>query len=372
MNAFYRGGMPIHGWTMYDFQKLNNAGGHYNLATTTDAVPTDPVYTGPRTGRSWWWMVHTGLREALWSTMHVWSHRSGYGHSGAPQRDRIVWPAGHFLRDDGTAEPASNWVLDLDTDGDGQPDVPSLLDEVEEVDRLFVLNMGEWWQETVTDPLTLAPGLFVEAKDDADTFTDSETGSPRPRAFVSTSDPRMAAAPSYNIRARLVPTNPHPLTVQQARNLELVLNDTRLSFFGSSPQYPHFRPIDFDGDGTVWCIGYPAGNQPATGRHGPTIQAAGGQHVCLTGYLVFQPSRFFHCMIRGEVFDVVRNRPVARAGLEAVYAIDPDGSLYDVFNMPTASWNSDPLLCKGLEDSQILHQRWTRGMTPHLLPALAP
>jgi hypothetical protein len=77
-------------------------------------------------------------------------------------------------------------------------------------------------------------------------------------------------------------------------------------------------------------------------------------------------------MIRGEVFDVVRNRPVARVGLESIVTIDPDGSLYDVFNLPTAAWNSNPLLCQGLEDSQILHQRWTRGMNPNLLPALTP
>jgi hypothetical protein len=374
MSAFYRGGMPLHGWTMYDFQKLNNASGHYNLSTTTDPLPTDASYTGPRTGRSWWWMVHTGLRETMWSAMYVWSQRSGYGHSGAPLRDRIVWPGGHFLKDDGTVELASNWVLDHDSDGDGQPDLPSLLDEVEELDRVFILNMGEWWQPSVPDPLALAPGLFVEAKDDADTFTDSETGSPRPRAFVASNDARMAAAPSYNLLARrnLPSTHASHLTVEQARYLELVLNDTRLSFFGSSPQYPHFTPIDFDGDGTVWCIGYPAGNQPAAGRYGPTLQAAGGQHVCLTGYLVFQPSRFFHCMIRGEVFDVVRNRPVARVGLESIVTIDPDGSLYDVFNLPTAAWNSNPLLCQGLEDSQILHQRWTRGMNPNLLPALTP
>ena len=44
--------------------------------------------------------------------------------------------------------------------------------------------------------------------------------------------------------------------VERAKVMERMLNDFRMSYFGSSPGYGDFRPLDFDGDGKVRCSCY--------------------------------------------------------------------------------------------------------------------
>ena len=67
------------------------------------------------------------------------------------------------------------------------------LDSVEEMDRLFICNMGEWWGDyaytlaadgsSASDrPGTAAPGLYIELKR-GDGFTGWNTSVPRLRGF---------------------------------------------------------------------------------------------------------------------------------------------------------------------------------------------
>jgi hypothetical protein len=132
--------------------------------------------------------------------------------------------------------------------------------------------------------------------------------------------------------------------------MELVVNDMRMSFFGSSPQYPDFRAIDFDDDGHVRCSAYPGGSAPADPMTGKGPVPGPERRFSLTGHFVFQKSRYWRITCRGEVFDQVRQRPVAEADLEAAYCLDPDGEAFDLVNAPIPG--AGPL------STRLLYQRW--------------
>lgn len=149
----------------------------------------------------------------------------------------------------------------------------------------------------------------------------------------------------------------------RSRDMEQVLNDFRTSFFGSSPQYYRtFRPMDFNGDGKVECSAYKVNAADGrrwrpldlpnggglSGGYGPVIDEAAGDvffNICGTFYL--GKSRFYRIFVRGELFDNRLNRVAARSHLESVFCVDPDGNCS--FTGPGAS---------GLEDSQVLFQKW--------------
>lgn len=155
-------------------------------------------------------------------------------------------------------------------------------------------------------------------------------------------------------------------------NMERVLNDMRMSFFGANPDYSPadedtngnglldtgedqngnnqldmpFRPLDFDGDGYAVCSCYTS-TAPIGGRTMPAkaaINGVGGApdfYFSLTGYFVFEPARFLRILTRGEVWDELRHHPVSEANYEAAFCIDPDGQGVN-----------------GLKDSRTLYQRW--------------
>jgi hypothetical protein len=111
--------------------------------------------------------------------------------------------------------------------------------------------------------------------------------------------------------------------------MELVVNDWRMSFFGSSGQYPGFRPLDLDDDGRAESSAYTAG--------AALVDASGAapepeRRFSLTGNFVFQKARYLRIFVRGEVFDQLVGRAVAAEDREAVVAIDPDGRYRDLNN----------------------------------------
>jgi hypothetical protein len=153
---------------------------------------------------------------------------------------------------------------------------------------------------------------------------------------------------------------------RKVANMELVLNDWRMSFYGANPTYTDFTPLDFDGDGyacascytaTISIPGFggdPAKNFPArgvaTGIKGPTPDV----WFSLTGYFVFEKGRYWRTLVRGEVFDEVLRKPVHEVNLETAFVVDPEGRA-----MTTPG--STP-------DTTTLYSRWItnyyRGMLP--------
>lgn len=303
---------------------------------------------------SYWHDVNVSSLHTMMTGMLIWHGDTRTGWSGDPLAGAIAWPAGERLSTQpGTpASAVDTPALDRDADGDGVMESPSLLDSVEDLDRLWITNMGEYWGDfpVGSRPDTPATGIYC----------DVDATAPRndlPSDGNSVRLPRKLYAfkPSNHLKS-LTTVSP-----ANKREMELILNDHRMSLFGASPQYPDFRGIDFDDDGQVWCSGYNGGRCPAesaTGKGRAIDPAQGDRRFSLSGYFVFQQSHFYRAFVRGEVFDEIRQRPVAQAVLETVLTVDPDGSLYDVQMAPKPAWRPDPAQCSGLEDSQVLFQRW--------------
>lgn len=162
----------------------------------------------------------------------------------------------------------------------------------------------------------------------------------------------------------ILPTYPAwQKALSRSRDMELVLNDFRVSFFGSSPQYyTTFRPMDFNGDGKVECSAYKVNAldgrnwrpidipnaAPLSGGYGPLIdKTAGDAFFNLCGTFYIGKSKFYRVFVRGELFDNRLSRVASRAHLESVLCVDPNGNCS--FTGPTAT---------GLEDSTVMFQQW--------------
>lgn len=265
-------------------------------------------------------------------------------------------------------------MLDRDADGDGAADSPSGFDTIEEVDRLFVYNLGEHWGDVTALPTLQVPaqGLYVVKDNVAAGFGVY----PMPQNYAKCVARLIPRTTNFNIlklRNDVLAVADPANAPRQAALMELVVNDMRMSFFGASPNYPNFRGIDFDNDGTVRCSAYGSGSCPvAAGRFGRMITPASGDaRFSLTGCFILQKSRFYRAFIRGEVVDTVRMVPVSSAALEVVYAIDPQGRLFDVNNAPipltgapsTGPFRHDPdgdndVSDADIVDSQVLYKRW--------------
>jgi hypothetical protein len=285
---------------------------------------------------SYWFDLMVAFQHAYAVTALAWFDDTGAGWKGAPNAGRVAWPAvsGRPIFGSGT-----QLAIDTDADSDGAKETPSLADSPKDVDRLFLMALGEE-PDDVARPATPVTGIFLANP-------------------LSENDHHLTTfATNNNIRSLL---SAGKITPGEAASMELVLNDMRLSFLGASPQYPDFCGIDFDGNGIVRCSGYVGGQSGvATVAYGPVVAA--DRRFSLTGYFVFQKSHFFRIFVRGEVFDELRQLPVASSDCESVVTIDPDGSLYDVNNNPTPQWKSVPANCTGVEDSGVIFQRWHRSM----------
>lgn len=290
---------------------------------------------------SYWHDLMVGFTHAYCVAALAWYDDTGAGWQGNPTGGRVRWPAVSGRPEFGTG---TQLAVDTDVDGDGVAETPSLADSPKDLDRLFMLAMGEEPNDVVR-PTTPVQGIYC--------FGDYNSRSRADRTLC-------AFTINNNIKS-LLSASPAKITPGEAANMELVLNDMRLSFFGASPQYPDFRGIDFDGNNRVECSGYTGGSAAVeTTAYGPIV--AVNRRFSLTGTFVFQKSHFFRAFVRGQVFDELRQVPVATSDCETVFAIDPDGSLYDVNNAPKAAWNAVPASCTGMEDSGVMMQRWHRSI----------
>jgi hypothetical protein len=214
-------------------------------------------------------------------------------------------------------------------------------------------------------------------------------------------------------------------------NMELVLNDMRMSFFGANPDYSprpikfdngvtdppspwnpvvdEFRPYDFDGDGYALCSCYTdkiplpavtwpgsrsipimptaAGDSPpdildlrdAVGRRYPASPAPAGYgatpdfYFSLTGYYVMEKARFWRVISRGEVWDELLRKPISEATFENAFCIDPEGSLWTKHR--TNHLKNDrgvsltvPTTFTDQIESATLYQRWVTNFARGTMP----
>jgi hypothetical protein len=231
-----------------------------------------------------------------------------------------------------------------------------------EFDRLFLICMGIDMTKQGTSPDSTAylwqwaTPTWPDWADGRSAYIKAEKDTTTPRATIRT----VAASGIAN-------------AAEKSSAMELVLNDFRLSFFGSDPAYtPDFRPLDFNGDGYATCSAYSAargtarknairtadgiGQESAVNAAGEgewsiadILRPAGDSQrivpFCISGCLYVGRSRFWDVQVRGEVYDNRLKRPVANATLQTILAIDPEA-------------RRERALANDQAQSQILFQRW--------------
>lgn len=151
---------------------------------------------------------------------------------------------------------------------------------------------------------------------------------------------------------------------------ELIINDVRLSFFGSSPQYgDDFRALDLNGDGKAHCSGF-----RASGGSGPLFQYTSSvdgngiatvpvdSYFANTGVFFVGRSRFWRIMVRGELWDNVLQSAVNCAQLDSVLCVDPVNEAREW----AAGGTPDP--AKGQYATHLLYQRWFYNVYRGLMP----
>lgn len=202
---------------------------------------------------------------------------------------------------------------------------PADYDSIEELDRLFLRQLGEDFDNpgngTPLKPILLSVSAGKQLY--------SESGSAISHTIRTLRSGGLIAAGGYTADER-------------AAIMERVLNDFRMSFFGASPQYcSRFRPFDFDNDGKVMCSAYDQSGdaselakgidrhssiEPATATWGNRRGLAPVNWFSLAGTFFIGKSHHYRILCRGELFDNVVQRPVADATLESVLVVDPEGT----------------------------------------------
>ena len=330
------------------------------------AAHNNPCWrTSPINHDSYWWDLAIAFSHAAGIVRNQW----------------VVYPA--------NAAPAPSPWLNLFPPG--QKDATNYA-TLRDLDRVFLAHLGESLDNPGTDfdPTTLPIFPFPH------TGYDNRNQNDRHGVYWYTNPTQWLNRdfhPEYNIRKlalgnRLKPHDPLNPTLprdpmisrKRAALMELVLNDFRMSFLGSSPEYSdpvafpsrtldpanEFRPLDFDGDGYAACSCYtdpnpllrldageptsvdaviPAAAVVSAGR-GPKPDH--GRYFSLTGNFHMGKSHYFRVWSRGELYDNRSNTPLQEAMLEAVVAADPEAKAYSREQDPTGP----------VRDTQVLYQRW--------------
>ncbi len=332
---------------------LKNALSETVLKQVQNAAITDGAYIELVNQTSYfvtyWQDLHASMMNALALAHWAWCDKLVGATSLTPGSGVPRWPssstaryipAGYFPVADAPNFSVDGFARDRDVDGDGVPDVPSTFDTVREVDAQFLRNLGE-------SPLEYATGSRPTVPVDGIRVLKGTSEKPPAIELVD-------MTPLATVQSATIKTIRLGGQTDEAGLMELVVNDMRMSFFGASPSYPDFRPLDLDDDGIVRCSCYSGGNVPAA-----SVAGAAMKRFSLTGYIDFQKSRFYRIFVRGEVFDEVRGVAIAQDNLETVYVVDPDGDVVDrnfVYSTPAVRAAGT-----GMSDSHVLFQRWLRN-----------
>jgi len=208
---------------------------------------------------------------------------------------------------------------------DGAPWSGARVQSIRDLDALFLANLGI----DITQPA--APSPIPAWAGDPGGITTLHRFTPGWNLGSLRSDPGFAAlAPTSST---VVANGPYSADEKTAV-MELIINDFRMSLFGSSPDYGQdFRPLDLNGDGRVACSAFPP-NPAATPRERllhidqylDDASAAAGpvpNPFCLTGCLRMGKSKFWEVVSRGEVWDNVLKHVISEATLDTALVIDP-------------------------------------------------
>lgn len=189
---------------------------------------------------------------------------------------------------------------------------------------------------------------------------------------------------------------PSYTAAQRTAICELIINDMRLSLFGSSPGYrdprcrdpslpfdaatnpivsEYFHALDLDGDGVAHCSGFASSGNAAEqalnlDRYAPAPRGYAEREVdhyfSNSGTFFVGKSRYWRISVRGEVWDNVLDNPVNTAQLESVLLIDPMNEMREWSDSATGA---DPAK---LYSTHIIYQRWVfdpyRGFKPRIAP----
>jgi hypothetical protein len=247
--------------------------------------------------------------------------------------------------------------------------------DIQSLDRLFVSNLGSNF-DMPNDPTPVkvwaanTSGVLVSFTPDWNL------------AMLNDQNPTCMAMAT---NPALMPTTFLPIysfdtytATQRSQVAELIINDMRMSFFGASPYYTDFRVLDLNGDGKAACSVYR--NQKAAGdpehdlgidQYTTAVDANGvsdpipadhrasspaaedgiGRFFSNTGCFYLGKSRFWHIMVRGEVWDNVLGCSINRAQLDSVLCVDPIGAANEV-----GAGTKDP--AKGQCSTHMIYQSW--------------
>ncbi len=205
---------------------------------------------------------------------------------------------------------------------------PLAYDTMEEIDALFLRQMGEDY-DNPGYPCPRMPIISkwvkVAGQSDKISFDIS------PKAVSNTI--------RSLVTKKLIALTSVATSEERAKVMERILNDYRMSFFGSSPRYADFRPMDFDGNDKVTCSAYDRNSTATsdevkfcTDRWQPVDGGAGGpgrgpkptNWFSATGCFYIGKSHYFRVLTRGEVYDNLLHKPVAQQDLETVLVVDPE------------------------------------------------
>lgn len=166
---------------------------------------------------------------------------------------------------------------------------------------------------------------------------------------------------------------PSYTATQRTAICELIINDMRLSLFGSSPGYRDdrgdgryfFRALDLNGDGVAHCSGFNSTGIDVNlnlDRYTASVDANGVATVPVdtyfsnSGVFFVGKSRFWRICVRGEVWDNILNVTASSAQLETVLAVDPMNEAQEWQDPGTPGYAPDP--AKGAYSSHVIYQRW--------------
>lgn len=346
--------------------KCITAGRSANSPTPTGAgVITDGTVT---------WQSITYVNKSVWVTAH---HNSIWDVTAHAMANAVAMVQGQSLQytnktDGGGPERQRAaffnnlpWV-----DNSTVPGV-SRTGTIVDLDALFVTNLGHKWL-TPNDPVAVpvwrsGGGYPWKLATSTPDWNIASLNPANPKCVALTPNPALmsptATAPAISnlpLASWNDPGGTYPLSVDYAGNtanpaafwttasdqfnatyrtqvMELIVNDMRLSFFGSSPQYgSDFRAFDFNGDGKACCSGF-APHGAATGdetalhidQYTTSVDANGiamvevDNYFSNTGCFFLGKSRFWRVIVRGEVWDNYLKVSNNSVDLDTVICLDP-------------------------------------------------